>query len=74
MLWDLDEAPAFEPFRRHFSHKKDELGRPLEDGVLPHMLLPPGGRDQKLQKKKQRTRQKKERRRHFNDLWVRMDR
>lgn len=77
MLWDLDRAPALEPFLRHFPNKEEALGRPLEDGVLPHMLLPPGGLDlllkaeQKLQKKK-RDRQKKQR--HFNDLWARMDR
>lgn len=79
MLWDLDEAPALEPFLRHFPHKAHGLGRPLEAAVLPHVLLPPAGLDlllkveHKLQKKK-RNRQKKQRHRHFNDLWVRMAR
>lgn len=71
-----------EPFLRRVPHKEEELGRPLEDGVLPHLLLPPGGLDlllkveQKFQKTKERrrNRQKKQRLRHFNDLWVRMDR
>lgn len=80
MLSDLDKGPALEPFLRHLPHKEGEFGRPLEDGVLPHMLLPPGGLDlllkakQKFQRKKKRNRQKKQPHRHFNDLWVRMDR
>lgn len=81
MLWDLDQAPALEPFLRHFPHQEQELGRPLEDSVVPHMLLPPGGLDLRLKaeqkpqkKKRKRKRQKKQRHRHFSDLWVRMDR
>ncbi|KAG5834660.1 metalloprotease TIKI1 [Anguilla rostrata] len=58
-----------------FLHEHQQ--RPLEEDLLPHMLLPDSldlleKVDRKL-KKKRRNKQRKQRMRQFNDLWVRME-
>ncbi|XP_041816723.1 metalloprotease TIKI1 isoform X1 [Chelmon rostratus] len=74
-----DEPPLLEPFLHELPHKEDDQGRPLEDDLLPHMLLPPDSlellekAERKMLKKKRRNKQKKQRHRHFNDLWVRIE-
>lgn len=71
---DLEEPPYLEPFL-HELHEEQQ--HPLEDGSLPHLLLPDSldlleKVDRKL-KKKRRNKQKKQRHRQFNDLWVRIE-
>lgn len=74
-----DESPLLEPFLHELPHKEDDEGRPLEDDLLPHMLLPADSlellekAERKVLKKKRRNKQKKQRHRHFNDLWVRIE-
>lgn len=74
-----DESPLLEPFLHELPHKEDDEGRPLEDDLLPHMLLPADSlellekAERKMLKKKRRNKQKKQRHRHFNDLWVRIE-
>ncbi|XP_029025658.1 metalloprotease TIKI1 isoform X2 [Betta splendens] len=74
-----DEAPLLEPFFHELPHKEEDQGRPLEEDLLPHMLLPPDSlellekAEKKMLKKKRRNKQKKQRHRHFNDLWVRIE-
>ncbi|XP_068191175.1 metalloprotease TIKI1 isoform X2 [Antennarius striatus] len=74
-----DESLLLEPFLHELPHKEDDHGLPLEDHLLPHMLLPPDSlellekAERKMLKKRRRNKQKKQRHRHFNDLWVRME-
>lgn len=74
-----DESPILEPFLHELPHKEEDQGRPLEDDLLPHMLLPPDSlellekAERRMLKKKRRNKQKKQRHRHFNDLWVRIE-
>ncbi|KAM8829158.1 metalloprotease TIKI1 isoform 2-T2 [Spinachia spinachia] len=74
-----EEPPLLEPFFHELPYKEDDQGRPLEDDLLPHMLLPPDSlellekAERKMLKKKRRNKQKKQRHRHFNDLWVRIE-
>ncbi|XP_034564951.1 metalloprotease TIKI1 [Notolabrus celidotus] len=73
------ESPLLEPFLHELPHKEEDQGRPLEDDLLPHMLLPADSlellekAERKMLKKKRRNKQKKQRHRHFNDLWVRIE-
>ncbi|XP_046870885.1 metalloprotease TIKI1 [Hypomesus transpacificus] len=71
---DVDEPPHLEPFL-HELHEDQQ--RPLEDGSLPHMLLPDSldllEKVERKLKKKRRNKQKKQRHRQFNDLWVRIE-
>lgn len=59
--------------------REDEEGPPLEDGLVPHVIVPAESlellekAERKVLKKKRRNKQKKQRHRHFNDLWVRME-
>ncbi|TNN71589.1 Metalloprotease TIKI1 [Liparis tanakae] len=78
--YHVEHTPAGKPpFLHELPHKEDEEGRPLEDDLLPHMLLPPDSlellekAERKMLKKKRRNKQKKQRHRHFNDLWVRIE-
>ncbi|XP_017265986.1 metalloprotease TIKI1 [Kryptolebias marmoratus] len=74
-----DESPLLEPFLHELPHKAEEDGRPHEEDLLPHMILPPDSfgllekAQRKMLKKKRRNKQKKQRNRHFNDLWVRIE-
>lgn len=74
-----DESPILEPFLHELPHKEGDQGHPLEDDLLPHMLLPPDSlellekAERRMLKKKRRNKQKKQRHRHFNDLWVRIE-
>lgn len=74
-----DGSPLLEPFLHELSHKAEDDGRPQEEDLLPHMILPPDSLDllekaqRKMLKKKRRNKQKKQRNRHFNDLWVRIE-
>lgn len=71
---EADEPPHLEPFL-HELHEGQQ--HPLEEGSLPHMLLPDSldlleKVDRKL-KKKRRNKLKKQRHRQFNELWVRIE-
>ncbi|TKS84693.1 Metalloprotease TIKI1 [Collichthys lucidus] len=74
-----DESPLLEPFLHELPNKEEDQGRPLDDDLLPHMLLPADSlellekAERKMLKKKRRNKQKKQRHRHFNDLWVRIE-
>ncbi|KAF3702182.1 Metalloprotease TIKI1 [Channa argus] len=74
-----DESPLLEPFFHELPHKEEDQVRPLEQDLLPHVLLPPDSlellekAERKMLKKKRRNKQKKQRHRHFNDLWVRIE-
>ncbi|KAK2818996.1 hypothetical protein Q5P01_024557 [Channa striata] len=74
-----DEPPHLEPFFHELPKKEKEQVRPLEEEVLPHMLLPPDSlellekAERKILKKKKKNKPKKQRHRHFNDLWVRIE-
>lgn len=73
------ESPLLEPFLHELPHKEEDQGRPLEEDLLPHMLLPADSlemlekAERRMLKKKRRNKQKKQRHRHFNDLWVRIE-
>lgn len=74
-----DDSPLLEPFLHELPHKEEDQGRPLEEDLLPHMLLPADSlellekAERRMLKKKRRNKQKKQRHRHFNDLWVRIE-
>ncbi|KAK5612734.1 hypothetical protein CRENBAI_007938 [Crenichthys baileyi] len=74
-----DDFTYMEPFLHELPHKEEDQGLPLEEDPLPHMLLPADSLDllekaeRKMLKKKRRNKQKKQRNRHFNDLWVRLE-
>lgn len=74
-----DESHLLEPFLHELPLKAEDGGRPQEEDLLPHMILPPDGLDmlekaqRKMLKKKRRNKQKRQRNRHFNDLWVRIE-
>ncbi|KAG7477138.1 hypothetical protein MATL_G00090950 [Megalops atlanticus] len=68
---ESDSSSPLEPFLH------DHQQRPLEDELLPHMLLPDSldlleKADRKL-KKRRRNKQRKQRMRQFSDLWVRIE-
>ncbi|KAJ8402091.1 hypothetical protein AAFF_G00373260 [Aldrovandia affinis] len=68
---ELEASSHLEPFLHERQH------RPLEDDLLPHVLLPDSldlleKVDRKL-KKRRRNKQRKQRMRQFNDLWVRIE-
>ncbi|XP_061071661.1 metalloprotease TIKI1 isoform X2 [Conger conger] len=77
------KSPTF-PLHRTYSPGQDlepflheHQQRPLEEELLPHILLPDSldlleKADRRL-KKKRRNKQRKQRMRQFNDLWVRME-
>ncbi|XP_061590320.1 metalloprotease TIKI1 [Cololabis saira] len=73
------ESPLLEPFLHDLPQQEEDLGHPLEEDLLPHMLLPTDSlellekAERKMLKKKRRNKQKKQRNRHFNDLWVRIE-
>ncbi|XP_028318724.1 metalloprotease TIKI1 isoform X1 [Gouania willdenowi] len=74
-----DYSLPLQPFLHELAHKEENQGDPLEEDLLPHMILPPDSlellekAERKMMKKKRRNKQKKERHRHFNDLWVRIE-
>ncbi|XP_072228181.1 metalloprotease TIKI1 [Leuresthes tenuis] len=74
-----DYSLPLEPFLHELPYNEEDQGHPLEEDLLPHMLLPPDSfellekADRKMLKKKRRNKQKKQRNRHFNDLWVRIE-
>lgn len=75
-----DESPLLEPFLHELPiPQEDEEGLPLEDRLVPHVIVPAESlellekAERKVLKKKRRNKQKKQRHRHFNDLWVRME-